>query len=252
VGDHTVVVRGNGEPRTVAISVTAGQQITQYIELPTTSSSLGQLQVRTAPPGARISVDGTPIGKTPITVADLAPGEHVITLESDVTSVTQNVMIEPGLTAALVVPMAPTAAPGAVLSGWVSIKAPFVMDLFEEGRLLGNTGIDRLMLPAGRHDLLLVSEPIGYREMRTIQVTPGKTSTLSVTLPKGSISINAVPWATVIIDGENVGDTPIGNLPITIGPHEMVFRNPELGEQRRVVNVTSQSPARVSIDMTRK
>jgi hypothetical protein len=136
--------------------------------------------------------------------------------------------------------------------GWVSVAAPFDMELYEQGKLLGSTGIDRIMLPAGRHDIEVVSEALGYREPRTISVQPNKVSNISVTLPKGSISLNAIPWATVTIDGENAGDTPIGNLALTIGPHEVVFTNPQLGEQRRVITVTQRSPVRFSIDLTKK
>jgi hypothetical protein len=136
--------------------------------------------------------------------------------------------------------------------GWVSVAAPFDMELYEQGKLLGTTGIDRIMLPAGRHDIEVVSEALGYREPHTVNVQPNKVASISITLPKGTISLNAIPWATVSIDGENAGDTPIGNLALTIGPHEVVFTNPQLGEQRRVITVTQRSPVRFSIDLTKK
>jgi hypothetical protein len=56
----------------------------------------------------------------------------------------------------------------------------------------------------------------------------------------------------VSIDGESIGDTPIGNFPLTVGPHEVLFRNAELGEQRRVITVTMRSPVRLSVDLTKK
>lgn len=185
-----------------------------------------------------------------MTIVELAPGEHTVTLENDLGSVTQKVMIEAGMPASLVVPMG--AAPGAVASGWLSVTAPLVVDLQENGRLLGNSGIDRIMLPAGRHEIELVNEHVGYRETRTVQVSPGRTAAISITLPKGTVSLNAIPWASVSIDGESIGDTPIGNYPLTVGPHEVVFRNAELGEQRRVITVTMRSPVRLSVDLTKK
>ena len=64
----------------------------------------------------------------------------------------------------------------------------------------------------------------------------------------------AYAWslARMRIDGEKVGETPIGNLPVRIGPHEVVFRHPELGEQRHAVTVTMSNPARLSVDMRQK
>ena len=210
-GAHTLIIRGHGQSRTIPITIAAGAEASQYLDLPKAGSDLGQLKVRTDPPGARISIDGTPLGKTPMTIIELAPGEHSVTLESDLGSVTQKVTIEAGVSASLVVPMG--APPGAVASGWLSVTAPLVVDLQENGRLLGNSGIDRIMLPAGKHEIELVNEHLGYRETRTVQVSPGRTAAISVTLPKGTVSLNAIPWASVSIDGESIGDTPIGNLP---------------------------------------
>jgi hypothetical protein len=249
-GAHTLVVRANGESRTVPITIAAGAEVSQYLDLPKTSSAFGQLQVRTDPPGARISIDGTPLGKTPMTIVEIAPGEHSVTLENDLGSVTQKVTIEAGVPASLVVPMGTPA--GAVASGWISVTAPVVVDLRENGRLLGSSGIDRIMLPAGRHEIELVNEQVGYRETRTVQVSPGRVAALTVALPKGTVSLNAVPWASVSIDGENVGDTPIGNLQVAVGQHEVVFRNAELGEQRRVITVTLGAPLGLSVDRTKK
>jgi len=50
-------------------------------------------------------------------------------------------------------------------------------------------------------------------------------------------------------DGRHVGETPIGNLAVAIGPHEVVFRHPQLGEKRQAVSVTLNAPVRVSVDM---
>ena len=33
------------------------------------------------------------------------------------------------------------------------------------------------------------------------------------------VDINAVPWAHILVDGEEVGVTPIGELPLAPGPH---------------------------------
>ena len=249
-GAHTLLVKGPGEPRTIPINITAGAEVSQYLELPKAGTGLGQLQVRTEPAGARITIDGTPIGKTPMTIVELAPGEHTVTLESDLGTVTQKVAIEAGALASLVVPLGTQA--GAVSTGWVSVTSPVEVELRENGRLLGTSGIDRIMLQSGKHDIELGNDYLGYREMRSVQVSPGKVAAVSITLPKGMVSLNAVPWASVTIDGESVGDTPIGNLQLTVGPHEVVFRNSELGEQRRVITVSTRTPVRLSVDFTKK
>ena len=38
---------------------------------------------------------------------------------------------------------------------------------------------------------------------------------IKIEFPKGTIALNAVPWAEVWVDGEKVGETPIGNLSLS-------------------------------------
>jgi hypothetical protein len=250
VGPHVLTVRGGGEPRVIPLTINAGAEISQYVELPAAKPATGQIEIRTEPTGARVIVDNITMGTTPMIAGELAPGAHTIKVEGDHASVTQVVTVEAGVTSSLVIPLATT--PTAPVTGWISVKAPFAMELFEAGRLLGNTSTDRLVLPPGKHEIEIANDAIGFRETRTVQVSPGKLSVIGITLPNGTLSVNASPWAAVEVDGENVGDTPIGNLTLSIGPHEIVFKNPQLGEQRRVVMVTERTPVRLSIDMTKR
>jgi hypothetical protein len=250
-GAHALEVRGDGPARVMPIAMTAGAQVSQYIELPKSTATAGQLQVRTEPSGARVSVDGVPRGISPVTIPDLTPGEHAVALESDRGSVKQIVAIEAGITASLMVPLG-AATEGVPVSGWIAVTAPADVQVFENKRLIGSSQSDRLMVSAGRHDVEIVNETLGYRTSRTIQVAPGKVSPIKIDFPKGTIALNAVPWAEVWVDGEKVGDTPIGNLSLTIGSHEIVFRHPDLGEQRHAATVTLNSPARLSVDLRKK
>jgi hypothetical protein len=249
-GLHDVELRGAGDPRSVPITITAGKELSQYIELPKGLTAFGQLQVRTEPAGAQVTVDGIPRGKSPVLVESLAAGEHSVVLEADNSNVKQTVSVEAGMTASLVVPM--TAAESAPVSGWISLTAPVELQVFEGRRLVGTSQSDRLMMTAGRHDIEIVNETLGYRQSRTIQVPPGRTAPVKIEWPKGIIAINALPWADVWIDGERIGETPIGNLSLPIGPHEIVFRHPDLGEQKYAATVSLKGPVRVSVDLRKK
>src|SRR5262249_39556652 len=88
-GAHAVELRGGGEPRTIAIVITAGTQVSQYIELPKTITAFGQLQIRTEPAGAMVTVDGIQRGKAPVLIDALAAGEHQVTLGSDAANIKQ-------------------------------------------------------------------------------------------------------------------------------------------------------------------
>jgi len=126
------------------------------------------------------------------------------------------------------------------------------VQVFEGGRLVGSSRSDRIMVAVGRHDLEMVNEALGYRSTKTVEVAAGQVATVRPDWPKGSMALNALPWAEVSIDGERVGETPIGSVSVPIGAHEIVFRHPDLGEQRHAATVTLNSPARLSVDLRKK
>ena len=138
------------------------------------------------------------------------------------------------------------------LAGMLSVTAPVPLRVYEKGRLVGTTETDSTMLPQGTHELEFVNEAVGFRARRTVSIKPGATSAIKLDAPPGTLHINAVPWAEVWIDGERIGETPIGNLQARIGNREIVFRHPELGERRTTAMVTLKEPVRISMDLRKK
>jgi len=147
---------------------------------------------------------------------------------------------------------APAAAPAPVNGrfGGVKVASPFELQVFENGNLLG-TSAGTIALNEGTHSLDLVSESLAFRYRQTVQVKAGQLAPVSITAPNGRININAVPWASVTIDGTAAGDTPLANLSIPIGSHEIVFSHPQFGTQKQTVVVKADGPARVSATMQR-
>lgn len=45
----------------------------------------------------------------------------------------------------------------------------------------------------------------------------------------GSLVVNTDPWSRVTIDGRDYGQTPLPDVPLNPGRHEMVCTNPESG-----------------------
>ncbi|HEX6640021.1 MAG TPA: PEGA domain-containing protein, partial [Thermoanaerobaculia bacterium] len=95
----------------------------------------------------------------------------------------------------------------------------------------------------------LVNLGLEFSAARTVQIAAGRTANVSIPLPAGKLSVNAVPWADVSLDGAALGTTPLGDLSVPIGTHELVFRHPQLGERRQTVTVKAQTPARIGIDL---
>jgi serine/threonine protein kinase len=246
-GAHILELRGRGVPRVIPLNVTAGAEVSHTIEFATTPET-GSLHVESQPAGAKVLVDGTERGVAPVTITDLLPGDHEVVLLTPAASARHVVNVQAGGTASLVTAVASAATAGPV-SGWLAVRSPFSLEIREEGRLIGTSDADRLMLAAGRHELQLASETMGYRVSRAVTVTAGKVETIKIEMPSGVVNLNATPWAEVFVDGQRVGETPIGNLSVPIGPHEIVFRHPQFGEKRHAVTVTLNGPTRVSVDM---
>ncbi len=52
-----------------------------------------------------------------------------------------------------------------------------------------------------------------------------------------SVQINANPWATILVDGEEVGITPLAGVPVEAGPHRFEARFPDGRVVERVVEI---------------
>lgn len=251
----------------LTVLATAGVASYKYL-VRDPAPALATLSVQTNPSGVPVFVDGVERGLTPAKIT-LAPGAHILELRLGVprvipltlaagaevsqylefaeTPLPDTLAATPS--AATPDPVPAPAAPAAPLAGWISVKLPFALEIYEGGRMLGTTEADRVMLAAGSHELEFVNAPLGLRMKRTVNITAGRVNTIPLELPNGSVNLNAAPWAEVFIDGQRVGETPIGNLAVPIGPHEIVFRHPQFGERRHAVSVTAGAPVRLSVEM---
>jgi hypothetical protein len=210
----------------------------------------GTLRITSEPSSAAVAVDGRGRGTTPLLITDLAAGPHEVVVTGTSGSVRQRVRVDPAGTTTVMVPLPKTAPPQST-GGWLSITTPTELQVFEGDRLLGTTRANRLMLPTGRHDLRLSNEAAGISLTRQVTVERGRTARLRVTVPPGTVNINAVPWAVVSIDGRDAGETPLGGVELSPGSHEVVFTHPELGQRRQQVSVRSGEMTRVSVDLRR-
>jgi hypothetical protein len=255
VGDHIVEIGDERAKRQLTAAISANTVASYYVELaaaegtlgvPARNGATGGLEIVSDPAGATVSIDGVARGVAPLTLTNVEAGEHRVTLSQDGTTTNRTVRVAPGAMASVV---ASTRASQAE-AGWVTISAPFEMKIFEAGALIGTTASERIMLPAGTHTFNLRSEELEFNTSVPVRVTPGKTATAAVRVPTGLLSVNALPWAEVLVDGQSVGTTPLGNLVVPIGSREVVWRHPQFGERRRVVTVKERTPVRIGVDFS--
>jgi hypothetical protein len=216
-------------------------------------SGAAAITIDSLQPGLDVVVDGRSVGVTPLKVTVDSRTRSVRVLNPAAAPVAAAASAPPGerrpepAVSALARPAA--APPPAPRTGTVSISAPIDLEVMENGRLVGSTGSGSIVMSAGPHQLDLMNSALRYRSQEAVIVKNGRTTSLGVSVPKGRLSVNALPWAEVWIDGKLAGETPLGNLSIQIGSHELVFRHPQLGERRQSAIVRADTVTRVSANL---
>lgn len=203
--------------------------------------------------------------RTPATPASSAPSTPAAGTAADTSRTAPEVRtgaVAPPLAVLALPVFAPTApqAAGAVVAsssaapsdaavdglGRVRIVSAIPLQVVERGRVIGTSGDRALLLSPGTHTLELSNSTLGFRTTARVRVDAGQQAELPVALPSGTVNVNAQPWAQVLIDGAVVGDTPLANVPLVIGDHEVVWRHPQFGERRQQVVVKAGALTRVS------
>lgn len=65
------------------------------------------------------------------------------------------------------------------------------------------------------------------------------------------LTINAWPWAEVILDGKSLGYTPrVKPFMAQAGQHTLILKNPHLGERKLVLDLVSGKHTTLSVDLT--
>jgi hypothetical protein len=144
----------------------------------------------------------------------------------------------------------PQTSSGAPRFGALTFASPVELQVFEGDKRIGSSGVSIALLE-GVHSVELVNEALGFRGRETVTIKPGEMTSRAITMPNGRVSINAVPWADVWIDNNAVGQTPLANLSIPVGEHQITFRHPQLGEQKQTAVVSAQGITRLSASMQR-
>lgn len=201
----------------------------------------GALHIVSTPSGARVLVDGTARGVTPLTLEEVTPGRHTIVLQSPAGTIQRVVAVAPGTTAEV---------DESIFSGWVVVYAPFDLSITEAGRALRPDDRNEIMLPAGPHELRFANRALGFEETQQVDLKPGDRVSISIKPPQTSISVTASEPAEVWVDGARIGETPLGAAPIDLGTHELLVRRLSGGERRMTIRATVQ-PVSIAVDFSR-
>ena len=248
VGPHEVLFHSDTGERRLTVNIERSTRVSENVDMPTAGiAATGEIDVASDPSGARVTLDNTNSGKTPLQLKSLMPGQHTLEFTHGTKTVTRVVDLAAGGSLNVFVSLAPAGAE----SGTFAVDSPVELRLIENGQLLGVSGAAPLTLAAGSHKFEFVNEQLELTVSRTVDIERGKAARISVPVPNGTVFVNAAPWAEVFIDGKSVGLTPLGNLAVPVGTHEFTWRHPQLGDRQRTVIVGARNPVRLSLDFAK-
>jgi len=205
--------------------------------------------------GDAVFVDGREVGVTPLTLT-LTQGLRSIRVRARSADRTA---AEPTASTPAVERVAATnATPALALAaardnkrGGLRVSSSIELQVLEGERVLGSSADGPVVTTAGKHELDFVNSAFGYRSHQVVEIKAGQIVPMKISPPDGRVSVNAVPWAQVLINGNPVGETPLANLPLAVGEHEITFRHPQLGQQTQKIIVKSNTLSRVSATFAR-
>jgi serine/threonine protein kinase len=153
----------------------------------------GELEVRTVPTGAIITVDGANEGTSPQRIGGLALGRHTVRVSKPgYRTTTETVVLSSGTPVRDITIRMPRAATPAASNtgpapsvGFVSFNTrPSGARVWLNGREVGQTPIARLRTTPGTHSVRV--ELTGYRPITTtVTVRPGETMPVNLSLERG-------------------------------------------------------------------
>jgi len=249
-GPHVVEVRKEpAMPWKQTVTVKAGQTAKVHAELQSTIGGPGgTVRVISNTPNAKVFLDGTEIGPPPVDIKDIKPGEHVI----EVTATgfmpkKKRVTVSAGSSDVVEFDLQPEAASGDI--GTLKIVSP-VPDAkaYVDGQDIGTVPQTK-DVPSGEHFVVVSKE--GYKTFEEkVRVETGQAVTVTAELKAaGQVRVLSRPaGATVSVDGEAVGKSPMTIQDLEAGEHVIAvtrdgYYNFEKnvvteGGKREVINAT--------------
>jgi len=237
-GTHRVDFKYRGKTRTMDVVVPQGGKASELVDW--SPRTVGRLQVNSEPAGAHVLVDNVPRGVTPLTLDDVTLGTHTVVLQSGTGSVKRSVTVKGDEAATL---------SENIYAGWIKVLAPFDITIAEGSKLLRLDDRDQVMLSAGPHDIRFENRAFGFTATRHIEVQPGVTTPLSIAAPYTTLTLTTSAPAELLIDGVNVGKTPLVEYPVQIGTRDVQVKS--AAGDKRLSLVATVKPVVVEVDLSK-
>ena len=217
-GPHVIEVRKEpAVPWRQTVQVEKDKTIKVTAALKTTMGGQGgNVRVLSNVEGADVFVDGTVVGKTPIDVKDIKPGDHLIEVRATGhMPKEERVTVNAGSATVLKLDLSKSAGDTVL-----KVVSPVPdSEVFIDGERLGLSPQQK-SVAAGEH-LVLVSKQGFAKFEKKVKVKEGEPQTVTAELrAAGGLRFVSTPGgATVLLDGEPIGQTPMVKEDVPVGEH---------------------------------
>lgn len=196
-------------------------------------SNIGTLTIDSYPKDAEVYINGEYIGNSPIS-KKLSVGTYSVEVKKEgYKDYKKDVEIKKGKETILIANLERKI-------GGIKIETdPPQATVFIDGKNYGTTPLEIYDLEVGKHELVITKE--GYKSITKEVLISDEILEISEILEKGvgKIYINSNPkGATVIIDGKEVGKTPIEIEEISLGRHFLTLKALGYEELTKTIDVT--------------
>ena len=221
-----------------------------YYEIESTVKQLnpdrGRFILRTNPPHAKYKFDGLPIsGVTPIESDEFTTGTFKILLTKEKYEPAEVIIsIVKGKVVQKTVPLVPK-------FGFIRIITDEGVSLYVDGKTKRFENNAPLEVPVGSHDIKL-TKPYHDPFTKTIQIKPGETVTINQRLirQEGYLTVETEPpGATVFLDYQELGKTPIIEKRVPAGRYSMRISLKDYRDEKRSLEILKGEKEQVSIQL---
>jgi serine/threonine-protein kinase len=102
------------------------------------------------------------------------------------------------------------------------------------GRSVGRTPAQVRGIPLGKVDVEVFDAQTGFSKKQTFDVKAGDNGVFPFDIRKGRLTVRVFPYATVMIDGKSLGQTPLAPVELYEGRHVLQLTNAELNKELQV------------------
>ena len=203
----------------------------------------GNLNITTSPEnGAAVSIDGQPTGKTtPCTLEQIKTGEHTVTIRLNMyKTATEKITMQPGGNINLPVTLLPTFAV-------VTVNTNPASDIYIAGELKGSGTWEGRLLPGIYLFEARKEKYTAATEKREVITGQPITVTLQPVAKSGILKIMSIPTdATITLDGENKGTTPVTLRNLLVGDYNLTLSLPGYTTIKKTITITDGQTAQIN------